>query len=267
VPGPVLYARETLHFRKGYFLGTLVPFVVVAHTFQSIAAGLSAAMAAQGPAGPGSPRLTRKPVLWQNNPSFQLLVDAGLELIENEGAGICLAASGQQALVVHCARQGKRVPPALPQNARQMRTQIIDFVVHHRGLYSLDSVWQVGDRLLGKEFDQFITHYRQPHVFMSTTMLPVFAELMRQWTSDPTLGILSPAPRVLHYVPARPVSHFQVVHPIQVSEKLTQIQARIADGRFRTTQFSDFECYGGVLVWQVLEESDICFVNVYLNLQ
>ena len=130
-----MYARETAHFRTGQFQGTLVPFFCclteahVAHTFQSFAAGLSAAMAAQGPAGPGSPQLTRKPVLWQNNPSYQLLVDAGLEPIENEGSGICFDDCGQQALVAHCARQGKRVPPTLPQNARQMRTQIVDFLV------------------------------------------------------------------------------------------------------------------------------------------
>ena len=259
-------ARETPPFRNGHFLGTPVAFVVVAHTFPSIAARESAAMAARGPRGVGSSRVTRKPVLFQNDSKFQLLVDADLELIGNEGAGICLAASGQQALVAHCARQGKKVPPALPQNARQMRTQIIDFVVHHRALYSLDSVWQVGDRLLGKEFDDFIAHYHQTHVFMSTSMLPVFAELMRMWTSDPSLGIESPAPRVLHYVPARPVSHFQEVLPMNVSETITQIQARVSNGRFKTTVFSDFECYGGVLVWQNLVESDIIFVNVYLNL-
>ena len=114
-----------------------------------------------------------------NDETFQLLVDAGLELIQNEGCGICFAACGQQALVAHCARMGKRVPAALPQNNRQMRTQILDYVVLHRDLYSLDSVWQVGDRHHGKDFDDFITHYRQPHVFMSTSMLPVFADLMR----------------------------------------------------------------------------------------
>ena len=137
-------AKQRIFAQVNSFQGTRVPFFFcltkanVAQTFQSFAAGLSAAMAVQGP-GPGSPQLTRKPVLWQNNPSYQLLVDAGLELIENEGAGICFAACGQQALVAHCARQGKRVPPALPQNARQMRTLIIDFIVHHRCLSATGS--------------------------------------------------------------------------------------------------------------------------------
>lgn len=121
----------------------------------------------------------RNATVWQNNPLYQMLADAGLELIENEAAGIYFAASGQQALVAHCARMGKAVPPSLPQNARQMRTQIVDFLVHHRDFYSLDSVWQFGDRIWGMEFDKFISHYRQPHVFMSTFMLPVFAALMQ----------------------------------------------------------------------------------------
>jgi len=94
----------------------------------------------------------------------------------------------------------------------------------------------------------------------------VFAELMRMWTSDPSLGIQSPAPRVLHYVPGRPLSHFQEVHLMDVPGTITKIQARVSNGRFKTTVFSDFECYGGVLVWQNLVESDIIFVNVFLNL-
>ena len=84
------------------------------HTLPSLAASECAAMAAQSRGGVGSSPDIRQPVLFHNDATFQLLVDANLELIENEGAGICLAASGQQALVAHCARQGKRVPPALP---------------------------------------------------------------------------------------------------------------------------------------------------------
>jgi len=205
-------------------------------------------------------------VLFQNDETFQLLVDAGLELIHNEGQGICFAACGQQALVAHCARMGKRVPAALPQNNRQMRTQILDYVVLHRDLYSLDSVWQVGDRRSGKDFDEFIAHYRQPHVFMSTSMLPVFADLMRMWTADPSLGIQSPAPRVLHYVPGRPVSHFQEVLPMDVSATLKTIGERNSNSRLHVTKFEDFECYGGVVVYQNLVESDIIFVNVFLNM-
>ena len=216
-----------------------------------------------------SPRGTqprRHVVVWQNNPMYQMLADACLELIENEGAGMCLAASGQQALVAHCARMGKPVPPSLPQNARQMRTQIVDFLVHHRDFYSLDAVWQVGDRLQGTDFDEFIGYYRQTHVFMSTCMMPVFAELMRQWTSDPALGIESPAPRVLHYVPGRPFSHFQVVDPIHVSEKLTEIQGRIEGGSTRTTKFTNYESFAGLLQWQLVLDTDICFLNSFFNL-
>ena len=176
------------------------------HNFEPCTAALSVAMASQGSRAstPGDTRRRGNVAVWQNNPMYQLLADACLQLIENEGAGICFAASGYQALVAHCARMGKDVTPSLPQNARQMRTQIVDFLVHHSDFYSLDSVWQFGDRLRGTEFDKFISYYRLTHVFMSTIMLPVFAELMRQWTSDPALGIESPLPRVLHIVPAAP---------------------------------------------------------------
>ena len=53
---------------------------------------------------------------------------------------------------------------------------------------------------------------------------------------------------------------------MDVPGTITKIQARVSNGRFKTTVFSDFECYGGVLVWQNLVESDIVFVNVFLNL-
>jgi len=67
-------------------------------------------------------------------------------------------------------------------------------------------------------------------------------------------------------VVGRPVSHFQEVLAIQVPEQLKKIKDRLAGGRFHRTLFSDFESWGGVLPWQLVQDTDICFVNTYLNL-
>ena len=151
---------------------------------------------------------------------------------------------------IHCASIGKNVPPNLQQNAEEMRQVLIDYLVAHQEFYTLDDVWQFGDSNRVLPFDEFIAQYRESETFMSSIMLQVFAALMKEWTSDVTLNILSTPGRVLIYDQGSPAATFIHVAAINIHEQTSEMQARVpaqlqsgkrTNNTLKTTRLRDFQ--------------------------
>ena len=202
------------------------------------------------------------------------LAEAKRLLLNNEGAGQCLPASCYQAFKIHCTSIGKNVPANLPQNADEMRQVLVDYLVAHEEFYTLDDVWQFGDSDRALPFHEFIAEYRKSATFISSIMLPVFAALMKEWTSDISLNIVSTPGRVLIYDQGSPSGTFTHVAPINIREQTTEMQARVPAMRLpgkrrhtplKTTCLGDFQgMVGHVPIQQVLAD-DIVICNSVVN--